>query len=82
MDYDEYEIDLIVKPLWRGEECWSECLHLLSIAEAAASVKSIDDGRGQATNDYVVRRRSLLISFFFCGSYSLSHTCLHTYPTN
>uniref|UniRef100_A0A7C9A090 FAD dependent oxidoreductase domain-containing protein n=1 Tax=Opuntia streptacantha TaxID=393608 RepID=A0A7C9A090_OPUST len=35
-----------VKPLWRGEECWSECLHLLSIAEAAASVKSIDDGRG------------------------------------
>lgn len=55
-------IPIPLKPLWRGEQCWRECLHLLSVAEAAASaasVKSTDDGRGQTTHDYIVRRRSL-----------------------
>lgn len=54
-----------VKPLWRGEQCWRECLHLLSVAEAAASaasVQSTDDGRGQRTHDYIVRRSVIITS--------------------
>ncbi|KAK1549784.1 hypothetical protein Q3G72_007787 [Acer saccharum] len=52
-----------VKLLWRGAECWKECLNLVNIAEAAlGSEKSnLEVGEsGQTFSEFVVRRRGIL----------------------
>lgn len=49
-----------VKPLWKGAECWKECLELLSIAEAAVGSNESDSETGefgQNLNGFIVRRR-------------------------
>lgn len=62
---------IAVKLLWRGAECWKECLMLLSIAEMAALSKESNSelgGSGQCFDSFIVRRRFLLlVLFFFLG---------------
>ncbi|XP_021741894.1 uncharacterized protein LOC110708092 isoform X2 [Chenopodium quinoa] len=41
-----------IKPLWRADECWTEFLNLLNVAEAAAAAAS--------TDDFIVRRTGIL----------------------
>ncbi|KAJ9163000.1 hypothetical protein P3X46_022723 [Hevea brasiliensis] len=51
------------KLLWRGAECWKECLMLLSIAERAAfsEESNFELGQpGQCFDSFIVRRRGLL----------------------
>ncbi|XP_012071448.1 uncharacterized protein LOC105633467 isoform X2 [Jatropha curcas] len=51
------------KLLWRGAECWRECLMLLSVAERAAILKesTFEHGEfGQAVDGFIVRRRGIL----------------------
>ncbi|XP_055960311.1 uncharacterized protein LOC126665552 isoform X2 [Mercurialis annua] len=51
------------KLLWRGAECWNECLKLLSIAEKAAlpidSISEFGDSC-HGFNNFIVRRRGIL----------------------
>ncbi|XP_022731508.1 uncharacterized protein LOC111286016 isoform X1 [Durio zibethinus] len=52
-----------VKLLWRGAECWKECLKLLSIAEQAVSSEELDSENGEYGQDFggfIVRRRGIL----------------------
>ncbi|GLT85392.1 hypothetical protein SLE2022_035830 [Rubroshorea leprosula] len=52
-----------VKPLWKGAQCWKECLELLSIAEAAVGSNKSDSETGefgQNFNGFMVRRRGIL----------------------
>ncbi|KAL5839921.1 hypothetical protein ACOSQ4_012529 [Xanthoceras sorbifolium] len=52
-----------VKLLWRGAECWKECLKLLNIAEAALGSKesNLEVGESDQTfSEFVVRRRGIL----------------------
>ena len=49
---------MAAKLLWRGAECWNECMKLLGIAEAAA-MASCDDF-GSDSHRVIVRRRSFL----------------------
>lgn len=64
-------LNLAVKLLWQGAECWNECLKLLSIAETAALAfgepnSEIGDP-AQKFSNFVVRRRFpsfLLIQYF------------------
>ncbi|KAK6236888.1 hypothetical protein SCA6_012225 [Theobroma cacao] len=52
-----------VKLLWKGAECWKECLKLLSIAEQAVSSEELDSETGQFGHDFggfIVRRRGIL----------------------
>ncbi|XP_043813610.1 uncharacterized protein LOC110617837 isoform X3 [Manihot esculenta] len=52
-----------VKLLWRGAECWKECLMLLSIAEMSALSKESNSelgGSGQCFDSFIVRRRGIL----------------------
>lgn len=54
-----------VKLLWRGDECWGECLNLLNVAEEAAASRELSVGGpryGLNTNQYIVRRRMLRIA--------------------
>lgn len=44
-----------VKLLWRGEECWTEFLNLLNVAEAAATAAS-SPHFPLNTTDFIVRR--------------------------
>ena len=48
-----------VKPLWKGAECWAECLKLLSVAESALRSKELDlemDGYHNMNGSVVLRR--------------------------
>ncbi|GMI84360.1 hypothetical protein like AT2G22650 [Hibiscus trionum] len=53
-----------VKLLWRGAECWKECLKLLSIAEeAVSSEENLGSESGEFDQDFggfLVRRRGIL----------------------
>lgn len=52
-----------VKLLWRGEECWNECLRLLSVAEQAAGYgesSNNDTLFSQMNNRFIVRRSGIL----------------------
>ncbi|GAB2300239.1 hypothetical protein Dimus_034277 [Dionaea muscipula] len=53
-----------VKLLWRGAECWSEFLNLLSFAEEAVKSHRSNNAEGakcsQTTNNFIVRRRGIL----------------------
>ncbi|XVF48471.1 hypothetical protein PTKIN_Ptkin03bG0192900 [Pterospermum kingtungense] len=52
-----------VKLLWRGAECWKECLKLLSIAEQAVSSEELVSESGEFGQDFdgfIVRRRGIL----------------------
>ncbi|XP_056685861.1 uncharacterized protein [Spinacia oleracea] len=48
-----------VKLLWRGEECWTEFLNLLNVAEAAATAAS-SPHFPLNTTDFIVRRTGIL----------------------
>ena len=65
---------LAVKLLWRGAECWKECLKLLSIAEQAANSEVLVSESGEFGQDFggfIVRRR-----FVFC---SLKYVCFPSF---
>ncbi|KAK8545306.1 hypothetical protein V6N12_026142 [Hibiscus sabdariffa] len=50
-----------VKLLWRGAECWKECLKLLSIAEhAVSSEENLVSESGEFDHGFLVRRRGIL----------------------
>lgn len=48
-----------VKLLWKGAECWAECLKLLSVAESALHPKELDSEMDecQNMNELIVLRR-------------------------
>lgn len=51
-----------VKLLWKGAECWAECLKLLSVAESALHPKELDSEMNeyQNMNEFIVLRRGIL----------------------
>ncbi|XP_031742853.1 uncharacterized protein LOC101203097 isoform X2 [Cucumis sativus] len=51
-----------VKLLWKGAECWAECLKLLSVAESALHPKELDSEMDecQNMNELIVLRRGIL----------------------
>lgn len=44
------------KLLWKGEECWTECLQLLRVAEEAAALDELNN----KSDGFIVRRRGIL----------------------
>lgn len=65
-----FALMLAAKLLWKGGECWKECLELLSVAEAAIDLEysnSITES-GQNFSEFVVRRRFVSLhglNYFF-----------------
>ncbi|KAL8130208.1 hypothetical protein V2J09_019363 [Rumex salicifolius] len=51
-----------VKLLWKGEECWNECLSLLNVAEQAAGYgeSTKDNTSFNRSNGFIVRRSGIL----------------------
>lgn len=62
-----------VKLLWKGAECWAECLKLLSVAESALHPKELDSEMNeyQNMNEFIVLRRSVTSFLLAWGSYML-----------
>ncbi|KAK4769487.1 hypothetical protein SAY86_027637 [Trapa natans] len=49
-----------VKLLWQGDNCWKECLKLLSIAEAAAEFRKSTPGAHEFSIGEIIHRRGIL----------------------
>lgn len=58
---------MTVKLLWKGAECWADCLRLLSVAESTLHSKELDSEMDGCQNmhEFVVLRRSLAVTVFF-----------------
>ncbi|XP_022135025.1 uncharacterized protein LOC111007124 isoform X2 [Momordica charantia] len=53
---------MTVKLLWKGAECWADCLRLLSVAESTLHSKELDSEMDGCQNmhEFVVLRRGIL----------------------
>ncbi|CAM8914505.1 unnamed protein product [Rhodiola kirilowii] len=47
------------KLLWKGKECWTECLELLRVAEEASALDDLNN-KSEKTHGFRVRRRGIL----------------------
>uniref|UniRef100_A0A7N0RG48 FAD dependent oxidoreductase domain-containing protein n=1 Tax=Kalanchoe fedtschenkoi TaxID=63787 RepID=A0A7N0RG48_KALFE len=47
------------KLLWRGKECWEECLELLRVAEEAAALDELSN-KNHEIDGFIIRRRGIL----------------------
>lgn len=67
---------LAVKVLWRGEDCWNECLRLLSVAERALEARVPDsisqDSSFFCMDEPIVCRRQIAYLFLFASYIFLS----------
>lgn len=72
------------KLLWQGEECWKECLKLLSVAEAAAGYKECNwevQESERNRSGFIVRRRLGWRSFLFIPPQMLTGVKTFSYMT-
>lgn len=75
---------LAAKLLWQGEECWKECLKLLSVAEAAAGYKECNwevQESERNRSGFIVRRRLGWRSFLFIPPQMLTGVKTFSYMT-